>query len=265
MKLKYKKIILLTTMSTMGIGLLTLSVSQDKTNADENLKTGNAIEASLLSDNSTSDVKLFSSERTAEATDLLTSTPIPTAIPTPTPWPIHEVEKTGTYPEIDSLFEEYYAAKSNRDVDKLKKILSDPSEVETEEQLQNKTEYIEEYKKIKTYTKQGVEEGSYIVYVYHEIKFTSVNTAAPGLAKFYVVTGEDNKLKIFSGEMNDELKTYFDARNEDEDVVALIDMTNEKSEEAKAKDEDLLNFWKNIDEMANNSQEAPVAEGDSAE
>jgi hypothetical protein len=65
--------------------------------------------------------------------------------------------------------------------------------------------------------------------------------------------------------MNDELKTYFDARNEDEDVVALIDMTNEKSEEAKAKDEDLLNFWKNIDEMANNSQEAPVAEGDSAE
>jgi hypothetical protein len=265
MKLKYKKIILLTTMSTMGIGLLTLSVSQDKTNADENLISGTALEASLFSDNINSDISMFSTEKIAETTDLLTTTPIPTAIPTPTPWPINEIEKSGTYPEIDSLFEEYYAAKSNRDVDKLKEILSDPSEVETEEQLQSKTEYIEEYKKIKTYTKKGVEEGTYIVYAYHEIKFTSVNTAAPGLAKFYVITGEDNKLKIFSGEMDAELKAYFDARNEDEDVVALIEMTNKKSEEAKEKDEDLLNFWKNIDEMANNSQDTTEAEGDSAE
>ncbi|MDF2941668.1 MAG: hypothetical protein K0S01_526 [Herbinix sp.] len=265
MKLKYKKIILMTTMSTMGIGLLTLSVSQDKSKIEGNLGADTAIEASLLSDDSTSELNILSKEATTEATDLPTVTPTPTDIPTPTEWPVYDIEKSGTYPKIDDLFEDYYTAKYNRDVDKLKSILSDPSKAETEEQLQSKTEYIDDYRNIKTYTKKGVEEGTYIVYVYHEIKFTSVNTPAPGLAKFYVVTGEDKKLKIYSGDMDDDLKAYFDARNEDEDVVALIEMTNEKSEKAKDNDEDLQNFWKNIDEMANNSQDTKTAEGDSAE
>jgi len=263
MKLKYKKIIMLTTMSTMGIGLLTLSVSQDRPKA-ESLGAETAIEASLLSDNTASDINSLSKEAAIETTEAPTVSPIPTTIPTPTPWPVYEIEKSGTYPKIDTLFDEYYAAKSIQGIDKLKDILSDPAKVETEEQLQSKTEYIDDYRNIKTYTKKGVEEGTFIVYVYHEIKFTSVNTPAPGLAKFYVITGEDQKLKIYSGDMNDELKTYFDSRNEDEDVIALIEMTNKKSENAKEKDEDLLNFWKNIDEMASNSQDT-IAEGDSAE
>ncbi len=265
MKLKYKKIILLTTMSTMGIGLLTLSVNQDKPKAEEIVSTSTTLEARKFAADDDSDITAFNSEVTAGLTAVPTLITSPTPIPSPTPMPVFKIEKKGTYPKIDKLFEAYYTAKNNRDVEKLKTILSDPNQVETEEELQSKTEYIDDYQKIATYTKKGLEEGTYIVYVYSEIKFTSVNTPAPGLAKFYVITGEDNKLKIFSGEMDEELKEYFDARNADEDVIALIEMTNEKSEKAKEKDEDLLNFWKNIDEMANKSQDDPEAEGDSAE
>jgi hypothetical protein len=268
MKLKYKKIILLTTMSTMGIGLLTISVSQDNPKAEESFKTNTAIEASMLADTTQADSSERSMSTLAYDTNEVTedtSTTVtlsPTPIPTPTPWPVNPLEKD-KYPEIEQLFVDYYTAKNSSDVDKLKSLLSDPSKVETKEQLQSKTEYIEDYNKIKTYTKKSVEEGTYIVYVYSEIKFNSVNTAAPGLAKFYVTTGEDNKLKIYSGEMDAELKAYFDERNQDPDVQKIIEMTNDKSDKAKEKDEDLLNFWENIDEMA--SKNKKTAEGDSAE
>ncbi len=261
MKLKYKKIILLTTMSTMGIGILTLSVSQDRPRAEEKAAE-TMLSAEVLPDERMADNQLLAAAEEALATPSAALTP--TAEPSPTPIPVYPIEETGTYPEIDELFNSYYTAKNNRDINTLKSILSDPGKVETEEQLQTKTEYIEDYRKIKTYTKKSLNEGEFIVYVYHEIKFTSINTPAPGLAKFYVITGEDNKLKIFSGDMDAETKAYYDERNNDEDVVALIEMTDEKSTKAVEKDEDLKNFWESIDAMTSNSSKQD-AQGDSAE
>lgn len=249
MKLKYKKVILLTTMSTMGIGMLTLSVSQDRPKAQESsiqtiLNKEIADDQPVASENTLmAAADSMSMARIAEA-----ATPSP--IPTPTPIPDYPVEKKGSYPEIDELFVTYYTAKNNRDINTLKSIISDPTKVESEEELQTRTEYIEDYQNIETYTKKGLKEGTYVVYVYHEIKFTSINTAAPALSKFYVVTGEDNKLKIYSGEMDAEEKAYYDACSEDEDYVALTELTEKKSTKAKKKDEDLASFWKSIEKMA---------------
>ncbi|MDD3174059.1 MAG: hypothetical protein PHF63_10505 [Herbinix sp.] len=256
MKLKYKKIILLTTMSTMGIGILTISASNDRTQAQENLSAKSVQEAGLLAVSSEADINIDDMEITVTAA--LTATPIPS----PTPMPVYDIEKDN-YPKITKLFKDFYIAKNDRDVDTIKKILSDPTKVESQDELQKKTQYIEEYSNITAYTKKGFEEGTYIVYVYHEIKFTGINTPAPGLSKFYVITDENNKLKIFSGEMDETTQAYYDDRNKDEDVVALIEMTNTKSKKAMNKDEDLKNFWKNIKELA--SSNATQAEGDSAE
>jgi hypothetical protein len=86
------------------------------------------------------------------------------------------------------------------------------------------------------------------------------------------VTGEDGKLKIFSGEMDEETKAYYDARNNDEDVAELIEMTDKKSDEAIKSDEDLQSFWESINELANKSNSSndaasdkTEAQGDSAE
>jgi hypothetical protein len=78
---------------------------------------------------------------------------------------------------------------------------------------------------------------------------------APGMSKFYLVQGDDGKYKIYSGEMDNDLKEYFDERNNDTDVKELLDMTNEKGEEAKEKDEDLKTFWDSIDKLAGEQQE----------
>lgn len=229
MKLKYKKVILLTTLSVMGIGLLTLSLTNDKTQAKS---------VSKVQEESTD---------TKEKNMTIVS-PTVAVTPTPAVLPVYNIEKN-SYPKVQKLFKSFYEAKNNRDVNTIKKLLSDPSKVESKKELEKKTEYIDEYKNIKTYTKKSFSEGTYIVYVYHEIKFAGIKTAAPGLSKFYVITDKDGKLKIFSGNMDTATKEYYDKRNKDKDVVGLIKMTNKKSNKAIKKDKDLKIFWKKIDKL----------------
>jgi hypothetical protein len=247
MKLKYKKIILLTTMSIMGIGVLTLSVSNDKSK-DQKTKT--------------SVQEAFADTQGKE--DIVTTVPSITPIITvaPTPLPVYDIEKDA-YPDVSNLFKKFYKAKTDRDVDAIKNLLSDPTKVDTQDDLQKKTEYIEEYLNVSTYSKLGFVKGTYIVYVYHEIKFTGITTPAPGLSKFYVITDAEGKLKIFSGEMEEDVKNYYDERNNDEDVVTLIEMTNKKSKEAVKNDEDLQSFWDSINELA--EKDSAKAEENSVE
>lgn len=271
MKLKYKKIILLTSLSTMGIGLLTLSMSQGSSRAEgQNIQTAQIESGTFEDDNNSNfnddsvNISGFNDNTNEEASDLramaisdsasdntvAASELTPTPSPTPTPIPVYPLKQVDG---LNDFIEEFYIAKTACDVDKLKTMYDDPSKVETREQLQAKVQYIEEYKNIKTYAKESIEEGAYIVYAYHEIKFSSINTLAPGLSKFYVITDENGNYKI-AGDLDPEIEEYFNARNEDEDVLALIEMTNKKSEEAKAKDEDLMLFWNALDELAKNGE-----------
>lgn len=268
MKLKYKKIILLTSLCTMGIGLLTLSITQDKHRADEQIPTTSGIvaDAQVSDDDNDNDVMAMSAKEDApEATEDIEATPAPTLsptpIPTPTPIPVYPLEEMEG---MDAFIEVFFNAKVTSDVEKLKSIYKDPGKVETREQLQKLVQYIEDYKNVKTYSKKSFEEGAYIVYAYHEIKFSSINTLAPGLSKFYVITDEDGNFKIVS-DKTPEVEEYFNARNEDEDVIELINRTNAKGEEAKAKDEDLMIFWSGLDELANRNEEQFDQDGGSSQ
>lgn len=254
MKLKYKKMILLTTMSTMGIGILTLSVSNDKTNAKESMNSQVVSEGDAVADDTT-----VESNGMASALSLMVSPEpkvTPTMAPTPTPLPVYPIEQEGTYPEVDKLLKDFHTAKIKRDVDAINSMLTDPSNGYTEEELNSKMEYIAEYRNLKTYVKKGYKEGTYIALVYQDIKFTGIDTPAPGLAIFYIITDDDGKLKIFTGKMDDETYAYYKDRYNDEDIKAIIEMTNKKSEEALAKDEYLNYFWNSIKEYDDNAGKA---------
>lgn len=267
MKLKYKKMILLTTMSTMGIGMLTLSISHDQPKAQESSKFEDSSELmSSIDDALAFTANAESGVPTEEpvASPEPTPTPSPTPIPTPTPIPVYELEELE---KMDALFMDYYNAKAGRDIGKIRSLSSDPSQTESLEELEKLVKYIEEYKNIKSYAKKSYEPGAYIVYVYHEIKFARINTLAPSLSKFYVVTNDEGNLRIYSEEKSPELKEYYDARNGDADIQELFTMTNEKSEEAKAKDEDLMIFWNGLDGLSQVStdNDSSQAQGDSAQ
>lgn len=269
MKLKYKKIILLTTMCTMGIGLLTLSLNHNQTDAKDNSESGKMTQEVMAeAENTSSEQKTDATNATTLSADNLT----PTQIPTPTALPVNDFEKE-TNPAIDELIKEYYTAKKNSDLKSLKKLYSNPSVADSQDELQKKTEYIDEYLNIKTYIKKGFKEGTFIVYAYSEVKFTGIKTPAPGLAKFFIITDKNNKLKFFcTDDMDEVTKNYFDERNSDQDVIDLINITEKKSDKAIKSDEDLLNFWKKLDEMATSSvsgddssskSKSAKAEGDS--
>lgn len=263
MKLKYKKMILLTTMSTMGIGMLTLSISHDQPKAQESSKIEEA--AALMSgleDTGALAVTEAGILAENEPTAALVPTSTPTPSPTPTPIPVYGLEEID---KMDDLVVEYYNAKAGRDISKIKSLCSDPSQAESSEELEKKVKYIEEYKNIKSYSKKSYEPGAYIVYVYYDIKFARINTLAPSLSKLYVITDDEGNFRIYSEEMSPELKEYFDARNGDEDVLALIKMTDDKGDKAKEKDEDLMIFWTGLDELSQaNNGESNQAQGDAA-
>lgn len=251
MKLKYKKVIFMTAVSTMGIGILTFAISQAQPRKDNVLSENSTKVVQVAKVDETATSNIYSDQITEAAEETPTLSPTPS--PVPTQIPVYDLEKDA-YPEIKTLFEKYFTAKGIADRDTLKSLLSDPTQIESQEKLQEKTEYIEEYSNIVPYTKKGIEEGTYIVYVYHEIKFISINTVAPGLSKYYVITDDSGNLKICSDELDAELKAYIDAREADEDVKALYELTDKKSDKAKAKDEDLRTFWQNIDQMAGKTE-----------
>lgn len=262
MKLKYKKIILLTTMSTMGIGLLTLSISRDNITAQEK-NTSSVMEASVLTDETYSEDEAakLAAEDMVESFSVTNTESTPTPDPTPTPVPVYELEEDA-YPQLNELLEKHLDAKARADRETLKTLWSNPANVKSQEDLQKDTDYIEEYRNIKVYSKKGIVEGTYILYVYNEIKFIGINTTAPGLNKYYVITTPDQELKLYNDDFDDELKEYIDDRNQDADVTQLINMTDEKGKEARSKDEDLKTFWEYMIEKVEEGQSSSQAEGD---
>ena len=263
MKLKYKKMIMLTAMSTMGIGLLTLAISRDMPKAQESLNLDTHQEEQLHADDLDSDMELEAAmlvgpnmyNVSAIPSTTPDTTPTATPSPTPTPLPVYALEDDSNYPEIKSLFVDYYTAKNNCDIDKLKTMLTVPDKVESAEELKSRTEYIDDYRNIEVYVKKSYEEDAYIVFVYHEIKFTSVNTPAPGLSKFYVVKDGEGNLKVYSGTMDSKLSEYYVMRNNDADITELIEKTNNAGKEARNKDSDLATFWSAMDELYQSAQD----------
>ena len=123
-------------------------------------------------------------------------------------------------PEINSLISDYYKAYQDGDVKKLKKY-AHPISKHEQSYIKMFSEYVEKYQNLKCYTKKGLDDKSYLVSVYLEIKFKDVDTVAPGLDFFYVTTDEDGNLYI------DNLYSQFNLLNQEQDldknVKELID------------------------------------------
>lgn len=256
MKLKYKKVILLTMMSTMGIGLLTLSIAPNKNETKESVKIVNGDEATVLANTNpdTDKVEAANTEifaLTNNATPTLMPSPSPS--PSPTPLPVYELEDEG-YPEIDALMKQYYDAKLNCDVDAMKKIMSDSTNISSKKVMQEDVKFVEEYQNIKNYVKKGFKEGTYIVYTYNEIKYLNIKTPAPAVKKFFLATNDAGELKIYSGIYDDQTVEYYKSRDNDADVQKLIEDTNNKGDEAKKNDEYLKIFWESLDKKQNKTE-----------
>lgn len=155
-------------------------------------------------------------------------------------------------PKINELISNYYAAYADGNIEELKKIAT-PITANEESYINMFSEYVDGYENIKCYTKPGLDDKSYLVSPYIEIKFKDVDTLAPGLDFFYVETNENGELyinNIYSqfnlqneeNPLDSTIKALIDNFELEEDVVDLQEEVQQKYDEAVNSDEKLANM-----------------------
>ncbi len=153
------------------------------------------------------------------------------------------------YPEIQDLMVRYFKAKLNCDVEELKQIVS-PIDGYTMEGLEydmgipdsEAFRRVEDYQNIACYTKPGLLDDTYIVWVYYETKYENIETGAPCMFKAYVCTGEQG-VYIYNGTVEEDVSAYLEEASQDEEVAALINSVNEQLAQACESDEALKGVY----------------------
>lgn len=245
MKLKYKKMVLMVTVCTMGIGMVTFSIT------NQGHKPTTKVEKSA-------NVQTFNTDLTVDAAKAIAEVSVPTTTPVPTAVPTQAVTLATDNPlekdahkDVNTLISKYLKAKLAGKLKGFSSIVNDTDLINIDD-MNRKTKYIEKYDNLACYTKKGPEEGSYLVYAYHEVKFTSIDTLAPAMNEFYVKTNEDGNLYIYLGEIDSETEKYFEEVRDSEEVMDLIYNVNDKLEKTLEKDNSLASFYAKLKESAQN-------------
>lgn len=108
---------------------------------------------------------------------------------------VEEAYQVDAYEGVNALVSQYYTAYAAGDVATLS-TLATPISANEQSYITLFSQYVDEYQNIKCYTKSGLDANSYLVSVSMEIKFTGVDTTAPGLDFFYIRTNDDGTLYI---------------------------------------------------------------------
>lgn len=141
-------------------------------------------------------------------------------------------------PDVLNLVTKYYNARAAKDFETLKG-MCETFDDSIQAEIEQTDAAIESYNNIITYSKNGPEEGTYIVYVYFDIKLTGIDTLAPTLRELYAVTDVEGNLMV--GDKT-EVESYLLERQADGDVQALVTDVDQKLQSAMAQDENLKNF-----------------------
>lgn len=162
---------------------------------------------------------------------------------------VEEAYQVDAYEEVNALISQYYTAYASGDLATLTAIAT-PVSANEQSYIALFGQYVDEYQNIKCYTKSGLDANSYLVSVSMEIKFTGVDTPAPGLDFFYIRTNDQGALYI------DNLYSQYNLANQENaldtsvqsliyefenetDVLALQNEVQERYDAALAADANL--------------------------
>lgn len=152
-----------------------------------------------------------------------------------------------TDPGINELFTTYFADLAKGDVEALAKIMVNAPDKNT---VAKESEYIEDYQNIKCYSKEGLLDNTYIVYVYYEVKFKNIDTLAPSMIREYVCTNEDGTLYINNGTVDGEVATWLEEVQASDSARKLVDQVNGSLTKAAESDQKLYDLIAKLNEGA---------------
>lgn len=164
--------------------------------------------------------------------------------------------KINEIPEINTLFENYYAAYAAGDISALETYASPISDTE-KSYITVMSEHISSYQDITCYTKSGLEEGDFAVTVVMNMCFEGVETAAPGLEFFYVRKDQvggyyiDNLYSQFNAQnsempTNPQIEEFIADYVVQEDIGKLCEEVETRYNTAISSDENLRNMAETV-------------------
>ncbi len=148
--------------------------------------------------------------------------------------------EVNAHEDVNALMTAFYQALADGDIETVKTLKDSTTDIELMT-YQKKSEFIESYDNITCYTKKGLEENSYFVYVSYEVKIKDIDTKGPGLIAFYVYTNEEGKM-VIDGEMDENIDAALKLVTVQDDVKDLFQRVDVKYQEAVKADESLNTF-----------------------
>ncbi len=145
------------------------------------------------------------------------------------------------YEDVNYLINEYYTALANGDADTIKSIYKGLEDTQLLKAVAA-SDYIEEFRVVTVYTKPGPVAGSYVAYVYNEVKLFDYDKAVPGLESLYICTDDNGNLYINGDIANANEIEYLKQVNLQEDVIDLNNKVATEYNEMVNSDEALAEF-----------------------
>lgn len=135
----------------------------------------------------------------------------------------------------------YYNARLEKDYDTLDELCETMND-DVRAQYERQDTLIEAYNNILTYSKEGLDAGSYTVFAYFDVKLSGYSTLVPTLRGLYLMKNESGDLIVADPDRHPDVKAFQDQVWADDDVQALLEDVTRQYDERLAQDPELAKF-----------------------
>ena len=155
---------------------------------------------------------------------------------------------------IQQLVNTYYKALETGDSATIATVKANVTEEEKIRQ-ETRAQDIEYIDIVEVFTRPGMTEGTYVVFVYTDTKFVGIETKAPGFSATYVSSREDGSLYLDSS-VDETIKEYVVQVAAEEEIANYYDQVLTNYTNALASDPDLKNYMENLNQKLDDAIQA---------
>ena len=147
--------------------------------------------------------------------------------------------------DINSLIIEYYAALAVCDQNKLKSVVTDPSQFDDMTVYQQRSAVIKAYSNVNCYTMPGYTEDATLVYVTSNLSLANITSVPLNINRFYVLKTADG-YKIDNSALSQEVTNYIETQSQSNDIQNLYRAVQDNVISCIANDSAFAEFYNTI-------------------
>lgn len=147
--------------------------------------------------------------------------------------------------DINSLIIEYYAALAVCDQNKLKSVVTDPSQFDDMTVYQQRSAVIKAYSNVNCYTMPGYTEDATLVYVTSNLSLANITSVPLNINRFYVLKTADG-YKIDNSALSQEVTNYIETQSQSADIQNLYRAVQDNVNSCIANDSAFAEFYNTI-------------------